>query len=612
MNTPGTRARGRVGPLLIALAAGAGLYWSWGAWPDATIDFGRELYVPWRLSQGDVLYGDIVAFNGPFSHYLLTGWFAIGGASLLWLAVLNAAVLGGTLTLVYVMIARVADAVAATLACLTFVGVFAFGHLAPADMVPMGNFNWIAPYSHELTHGVGLVLLSLYCAHRFACGARARWLAGAGLALGCAFLTKAEVFAAGLGASAIGLCATFWLERTSAPRAVRSLALWAAGAVAPVLASVLLLTAAMPWDDALRGTLGTWPYVLDTAHTRLPYFQWGMGLDDPATNVAGAVFWLAVYAAVFAPVIGFGLRAESVARKATVGVFCGASGLLAVAWLDLGWITWFDGGGLLQWHGLARPWPLLLILVGGAFVGPIGRRRVPPAERPAAALRIALIAFALLLLAKMILNVRVFHYGFALAAPAACIVVAFFSCWLPEWIQRRGGDGSLVRAMFAAVWIVTLAAHLTHAGGNLDAKDHVVGSGTDSFRAGPRGKILSQALGYLAQHAEPDATLAALPEGIMLNYLLRKKTTTPFLQYTPPLIALYGEDRMVAALDSSPPDWIALVHRVDADYGAPFFGRDYGRALRAWITRHYTRVARFGDRPFRDDRFGIVIMKRRV
>jgi hypothetical protein len=32
---------------------------SWRKWPDPLIDFGRELYVPWRLSHGALLYHDV-------------------------------------------------------------------------------------------------------------------------------------------------------------------------------------------------------------------------------------------------------------------------------------------------------------------------------------------------------------------------------------------------------------------------------------------------------------------------------------------------------------------------------------------------------------------------
>src|SRR5580700_4488478 len=41
----------------------------WRKWPDPMIDFGRELYLPWRLAHGAVLYRDVDDFFGPLSQY---------------------------------------------------------------------------------------------------------------------------------------------------------------------------------------------------------------------------------------------------------------------------------------------------------------------------------------------------------------------------------------------------------------------------------------------------------------------------------------------------------------------------------------------------------------
>jgi hypothetical protein len=49
------------------LAGSAMMVWTWQTWADVTIDFGRELYVPWQMTEGKVLYRDIAYFNGPFS-----------------------------------------------------------------------------------------------------------------------------------------------------------------------------------------------------------------------------------------------------------------------------------------------------------------------------------------------------------------------------------------------------------------------------------------------------------------------------------------------------------------------------------------------------------------
>ena len=51
--------------------------------PDPVVDFGRELYVPWRITQGDVLYQDIAYFNGPLVPYINAAIFAVFGVGTL-------------------------------------------------------------------------------------------------------------------------------------------------------------------------------------------------------------------------------------------------------------------------------------------------------------------------------------------------------------------------------------------------------------------------------------------------------------------------------------------------------------------------------------------------
>ena len=51
--------------LMGALAIATG----WDRGPDPLVDFGRELYVSWRLTEGDVLHRDIAWFNGPLGPW---------------------------------------------------------------------------------------------------------------------------------------------------------------------------------------------------------------------------------------------------------------------------------------------------------------------------------------------------------------------------------------------------------------------------------------------------------------------------------------------------------------------------------------------------------------
>ena len=64
-----------------------------------------------------------------------------------------------------------------------------------------------------------------------------------------------------------------------------------------------------------------------------------------------------------------------------------------------------------------------------------------PAPVPALALSI----FSLLLLLKIALNVLLYHYGFALALPGLALAIVAATCWIPGWLNRRGGRGAFVR-----------------------------------------------------------------------------------------------------------------------------------------------------------------------
>ena len=65
-NTLWTAICRRAAPYLFLAAATLGPAASvWSVGPDPLIDFGRELYVPWRITEGDVLYRDVAYFNGP-------------------------------------------------------------------------------------------------------------------------------------------------------------------------------------------------------------------------------------------------------------------------------------------------------------------------------------------------------------------------------------------------------------------------------------------------------------------------------------------------------------------------------------------------------------------
>ncbi|MCC6409153.1 MAG: hypothetical protein IT453_18485 [Planctomycetes bacterium] len=580
----------------LALAFVALAAWSWGTWPDVLVDFGRECYAPWRLAEGDVLYRDLAWFNGPLSPYINALAFELGGASLRTLFVANLAVLAGVVALLWRLLARASTPLAATAACLVVLALCGFGQL-----VGIGNYNFVAPYSHETTHGLLLGLAALACFERAAehaeprgaSPARARaervaWLLG-GACVGLAWLTKPELALAATAAAAVRLALA--RDRTA-------LASVAIAALVPTLLATLLLAPALGVGEAWRGATSAWRGLAASDAAALDFYTAGMGLDAPLANLgwlgASAAAWLGVAVAI--GIASFALRSTALARGA--GPWCVAAALAIGVWLLREHVHWL---------AIARPLPLVALFV--LATGWAARRA--PERRAGAATRLALATFALVLLLKMILNARVQHYGFVLAAPSLALAVVVAVGDLPTWLERLRGSAPLARALALAGCALVAAAHLELSDARLAKKAVQVGEGADRFRADVRGEYLNQALAVLAR--EPaDSTLAVFPEGVIANFLLRRRNPTPFVNFMPPELVLFGETRIVQAFRDAPPARVLLVHKDTSEYGFPLFGADYGRELAAWLVANYRPLGPpFGDPPLTPGaRFGVQVLGR--
>jgi hypothetical protein len=575
---------------------------SWLKWPDLLVDFGRELYVPWRLVEGDVLYRDIAYFNGPLSPYWNALGFWLFGPGMSTLFGINLALTALIAAGLYRWIERGSDSLTATLAASGFVGVFAFGHL-----VAYGNYNFVAPYSHELVHGFALSVCALALTSRsFGSDATAARI-GSGVLLGLVFLTKAELFlAAGLAVAACGLLG---LNRggTSRAQTSRWILTVACAAMAPVVIAALALSLAMSGADTARAIVGSWPGVLAGDAASLQFYRHWMGVDDAAGNLAAMLFEFGLLGGAVCVALG----AERFVRRLPGSWSVVVAFVLSAAALLLAAPDWLRVG---------RSLPLIAVL--GAVLALRRWRRADGVDTSSAAsFGFGFAVFAVTSLAKMLLFARVFHYGFVLAAPAALIAVVVGMRWLPDELQRRGaGGGPVFRAIVAAWVVVATLGYIAISESRYRTRTEHFGAGADVVAVRPvgpsrlagRAAVLTRALERL-DALPADATLLVLPEGVMINYLTRRPTPTPYINFLPPELLLFGEEPIIAALDRSRPDAVMLVHKDTSEYGFPRFGRDYGRALMDWVRANYAPEGpAIGDPPLRDgSRFGMAIWRPR-
>jgi hypothetical protein len=218
--------------------------------------------------------------------------------------------------------------------------------------------------------------------------------------------------------------------------------------------------------------------------------------------------------------------------------------------------------------------------------------------------------FALALLAKMPLNARIYHYGFALAMPATLVLVAALVSWAPVLITRAGGEGRALRAAAVGVVVVGMVAHLAFMQRLLARQTNLLGEAGDALYGDDRVPPLADLLDEIRRRVGAGQTLVVLPEGVMLNYLARRDSSVPYFEFTPFSMLLWGETKIARDFEATPPDFIALVHRDTTPQGARFFGKDYARTLKGWVDANYRPVWHIGAPPLQDGRFGLALLER--
>jgi hypothetical protein len=582
------------GPLIVTAAGGAMAAATWGTWPDPITDFGKEVYIAWQLSLGRRLYTDVAYHLGPLSPYFNALAFKLFGPTLATLEWLNLCLLALMIALAYRLIRRIAGDVAATFSGITFVCLFAFTHFTP-----IADYNFICPYDHAHTHGLLLGLLGLTFADVYTLHRRPWALAAAGLTVGLAFLTRAELFladAAGVLAVLVikdGITAktprrqedgSFFFQNSEfriqnflgVLASWRLIILFLGTMLVPILLTLLLL--------GPRAVYGSWPILFSTSVPNNSFYRDSMGTLDIDASLWRLVRWTFWWLVLFLPW-------AYVARPGRNRLLWSA---LALAW---------GAGGAYLIRLIQEPpeafAPLPIAMVVCFFLAfKIGVRQRP--------LAVGAIIWASLLLGKIILNARVYHYGFALGMPATLIAVAAGVAWTPP----------LVRAAVAGALGTTIAVYLAYAVTLTSQQKYLVGTGQNQFWADERGGVLNDMLLDLQQRAAPGQTLAVMPEGAMLNVMAQMPDSTPYWSFHPPYSFFApgrgesaGEAMVAQSLTRHPPDWIVLIPPENlAEFGIQFgFGFQISRAMQG----HYALVSRL-SRPSSEGRGFTMMLLRHV
>ncbi|HEY3763367.1 MAG TPA: hypothetical protein VGN23_16600 [Verrucomicrobiae bacterium] len=550
--------------------------------------------MPWRISHGAVLYRDLFYIGGgPFSQYFNALLFKIFGASILTLVTANLFFVAATLGLVYQRFLAAANAFVATTICLGIVLVFTFN-----EYTLTGNYNYITPYSHEALHGLLLSIVAIAFLADWLTKKRLWYAGAAGFCAGLVFLTKPDIFFALAICTAAGFVLGAMQQKPIA-HAIKSLAVFIAAFLLPLLFFFFLFLRSENPQDSLQAVVFGWTPIFQKGVVNSPFYQWCLGLDQPGVRI-GQIVMQSIAVVLIVAMYAFVLK-----RKETLESKCSplVLNLILIAPLIL-------GAACFDWRSCGAALPLLGICAC------LFAWRNHQQQSELAAFPLLWSIFGLILLLKMGLFPRIWHYGFALGMPAFVSAVYLLLWLLPNWLEEKF---TLPRCQFCKIISIPLfigfaslfyQSELTYAD-----KTTVIGRGANGiFAFGPPSQIgpdISTTLAWTKKNIPANATVAVLPEGAMLNFLTGRPNPTPCQSWEPVIMSALGPAKMTTAFEQSPPDYIYLVERDDSEFGVgPFGSPGFGADVMQWVRTNYRTVQLIGDEPFTSGKFGIEILER--
>jgi hypothetical protein len=593
------------GIFVLATACIAMAWLSWLKWCDPIIDFGRELYIPWALCQGKILYKDInMFFYGPLSYYLNALLFTIFGTHINTIVGFNLVLILIIAFLVYKITKTASNSVCAFFSVLSFIILFAFPRY-----FPILNDNFVTPYSHAATHGIALSFLALYLVSQYLTTRRIAYACLSWFVVGLVLLTKVELF--------IGLFASMlltWIlilraERPTIKVIFARLTVYSSLLTLPLVLTGVCLARSSTFSDAISHILNPYLLIFHRGHSFSNLLTNMMGTDQPLANANRMLFWLGIYLLVGLIIMVANHFLYAVTRKTKSLLLPAAlAGLMTIPIVNATMM------GNLPYLDYFLPLPLIVISYVVYCLVRLRKSEQHSTEWHKNISSLSFSVFALVLLIRLFFNARIVHYGFFLALPGFLIVLRLFFDRLPALMKRVSGNATIGMVPIVILTLCVLWSYFDRSLGLYRVINYPIRSGNEVIKTydlkyADMGRVIQETINRIEAVVGQDETLTAFPEGLMFNYLTRRQGASRYTAFLPTFFAVFG-NTILTSLQERPPDFVLLVERSTPEHGYEYFGVDYATEVLGWIKKNYVEVSQSGKRPFSGEGFGIVLMKR--
>jgi hypothetical protein len=544
---------------------------SWKRWANPIVDCGREMYVPWQISEGKMLYRDLFWMYGPLVPYWHALLFKLFGVHLNVLYAVGLMLTATQTALIFVIARRVLSESLALLAGALFLCQFAF---RPS----LGNL--VFPYSFNAAYACALNLTALWLVLRQReQRSETLLLFCAGICVGLSLLCKQEIGLAALAYLLVYL-AVPQARPPSAPVSgqPRERLLTTACCLFPALVLPLL---GYGWFASQLG-LGTflhdslWPretlaqmkffeqYVVGTLFDPkailylLGLSLWGMG-----------TLWVVLGGAYIAQ--RFLPRFSSV-----IWITAVALALIASPWSD----------SVFRFLELNHLYAANLILLLIALVSTVRAR--------SALFWISLFALCNTWRAPVFAGISAYSSFFM---PASVVVfVWFWAEWIPAAGKRMDGNRWRFCLVTALVTLCVLQLSRSLVVFRVQLSHRIESQRGMMIVHRDIGPALVEAMRFLAANTRQDEPILLFPEETSLYFLCDRHSPSRYYQFAPALMPAAKEERALIRDANAAGVRIATVsNRSTTEYGKPYFGLDYYPLIREWLLSNFHLVKTTGN-----------------
>jgi len=571
--------------LIILALLGAGLLrLSWQKWANIAEDYGRELYTPWRISCGQVLYKDITSLFGPFPPYWNAMLFKIFGVSIMTLELFNILLVAGITILIYKFFTYTMDRGVAFFTSAAFLSLLAFRQ---SGLYPdQGNYAYICPYTYSVTYAVFMSLGAMYLFVLHGRLGRDILLGVLGVLIGLTILCRLEIFVF----LAIALLAGFLVKgiigRWTAQQFLKAGGLILGGFSVPVGIAYLYFSTQLLKSQIWPSIFGFNDRWYEMANDR--YYMFMNGLDHPGHNfiimlTTAACYFLVIVVLKFLCMWADYLERNGKRWEVAVIVLLAMAVLVGICF------------GVIYDHydEIFKGLPVVVILMLGHLSLLLWRHQKDEEKIRRLLALWVMTVWGLLMLTKVFFRTQIKIEGFVYAMPAIMLFIVFFKGFLPQHFERAHKRGYFVRPLISVLIVLILMVGL-----NFIIYDYQFRSSYIRTKSGtiicnrvsdPEIGEISAFLKNVNRIMGKDANFVAFPDGVMLNFLTKRINPLPYIIFKFAETRTFGEQKIIRSFKEHKPDYVVMSNR--AWFPNNHDPRsEYPRAIREWILDNYHPV----------------------